>query len=209
MRKNAVLITWEGKTLLLTEWSKLVGLPRNVLYSRFVPLRWSAKRTLTEPLKGTKPRLCPVTRRRGIRALRRASDLCPNCGKPRGNGKGMCDACMLTHKNYRRSHPEIYKGAHKRHNAKLKLSVFSVYGMACTCCGEDCLDFLTIDHVNNDGAKHRKEVGGGSSLYRWLVKNKFPRDGFEAMCFNCNLGRRVAGGVCPHQAGKAHVPHRR
>ena len=33
--------------------------------------------------------------------------------------------------------------------------VLDHYGRACSCCGETEPAFLTIDHVNNDGAEHR------------------------------------------------------
>ncbi len=68
----------------------------------------------------------------------------------------------------------------------------------CPHCDETILEFLTLDHVNNDGAAHRKELGwrkGGQALYPLLKKLGFP-DGFQVLCFNCNCGR--GRGVCPH-----------
>lgn len=66
----------------------------------------------------------------------------------------------------------------------------------CTCCGVQCLAFLTFEHTNGGGAQHRKETGGGGFL-SWLRKNNYP-PGFEVLCYNCNMGRRINGGVCPH-----------
>ncbi len=84
---------------------------------------------------------------------------------------------------------------HRKH----KLQVFEHYGMQCSCCGESVYEFLTIDHMNNDGAKHRKAIGeGGSAIYHWLVKNDFP-EGFQILCYNCNCGKRINSGICPHQ----------
>lgn len=34
---------------------------------------------------------------------------------------------------------------------ELKREVLKVYGGVCSCCGENRIEFLTIDHVNNDG----------------------------------------------------------
>jgi hypothetical protein len=85
----------------------------------------------------------------------------------------------------------------KKYQRKNKKKVFDHYGRVCVCCGEDEPLFLTIDHINNDGYAHRKEVGGGSGFYRWLVLNGFPA-GFQTLCWNCNCGRRLNGGVCPH-----------
>jgi len=87
----------------------------------------------------------------------------------------------------------------RRYRRKLKLMILSHYGGRCTCCGETNLDVLTIDHINNDGAEHRREskCGYGSVFYKWLRDCHFP-SGFQVLCFNCNSGRVVNGGVCPH-----------
>lgn len=76
------------------------------------------------------------------------------------------------------------------------------YGGECVCCGEKEGAFLSIDHVNNDGAAHRKELKG-NRIYAWLHKNGYPKDRFRILCFNCNQGRRVNGGVCPHEEQRA------
>ena len=92
----------------------------------------------------------------------------------------------------------------KRYYDKWKKVVFDHYGNSCVCCGETEPRFLTIDHMNNDGAQHRKDVGMGSVLFRWLVNNSFPKD-FRILCFNCNSGRFHNGGMCPHET-KAYQP---
>jgi hypothetical protein len=80
---------------------------------------------------------------------------------------------------------------------KLKKEVIDHYGGKCKCtpCSVEELDFLTIDHINNDGAKHRKEIG--SNLYRWLKKNNYP-EGFQVLCCNCNYSKYLNGGACIH-----------
>lgn len=83
-------------------------------------------------------------------------------------------------------------------HASLRQETLAAYGGKCACCGEKKLEVLTIDHVNNDGAKHRRQVGAGSVLYAWLRKNGFPKDGFQVLCFNCNRARYYHG-ICPHQ----------
>lgn len=93
----------------------------------------------------------------------------------------------------------------KRHDAKsrpsVKLAAFNAYGgPVCACCGEQTIEFLTIDHVNNDGAEHRKKVSGGG-IFKWLRAKKYP-PGFQVLCRNCNWGKHVNGGVCPHQTKK-------
>lgn len=83
-----------------------------------------------------------------------------------------------------------------KHFGLLRKKILDVYGRQCECCGENMERFLTIDHVNNDGKEHRKTY---SNLYRWLIKNGFPRDGFQVLCMNCNWGKQMNGGVCPHK----------
>lgn len=110
---------------------------------------------------------------------------CFRCARPNSNGKKLCDDCLA---------------AKKIHNAKYKQMVIDAYGGRCSCCGEDNPAFLSIDHIENDGNKHRQTgVGCGNKFYQWLIRNNFPKDNYQLLCFNCNQGKRVNGGVCPHQ----------
>jgi len=90
----------------------------------------------------------------------------------------------------------------KRYSRVLKTKVISHYGGKCACCGEGRIQFLTIDHVNNDGAEHRKQISsckGGSRFYQWLIKNNFPEEPkLQLLCWNCNLAKKIYG-ICPHQ----------
>lgn len=103
---------------------------------------------------------------------------------------------------FRAAHPEKIHEYQQRYRLKLKAEVIDHYGGICACCGEDELIFLTIDHINNDGAEHRRQIsqwgGGGGPTYRWLRDNDYP-DGFQVLCANCNCGRQWNGGTCPHQ----------
>lgn len=99
---------------------------------------------------------------------------------------------------WRKDNPE----KEKSYRREIKRKVFDHYGWICKCCGESEIAFLTIDHVNNDGAKCRKTIGyhGGKDFYLWLTKNNFP-EGFQTLCMNCNFarGKRNGDGICPHQ----------
>ncbi len=104
---------------------------------------------------------------------------------------------------YRKNHPE-YKEYNRIRNRKIKLEVLTHYGgnpPKCACCGEIIYEFLTIDHINNDGREHRKQIKmvGGTKFYRWLKRNNFP-EGFQVLCFNCNCGKEINKGVCPHKS---------
>lgn len=99
----------------------------------------------------------------------------------------------------------------KRLSAELRREVFARYGgMVCACCGETEPKFLSIDHINNDGAEMRRKGvhgNGGVAFYQWLRKSGFP-DGFQVLCMNCNVGKHRNGGVCPHQARCNDYPRR-
>lgn len=85
---------------------------------------------------------------------------------------------------------------------KRKKEVLDHYGGKCACCGEDRLAFLTLDHINGNGYEHRKKIGvgprGGNPFYSWIKRNGFPM-GYQTLCFNCNIGRHVNKGICPHK----------
>jgi len=70
-------------------------------------------------------------------------------------------------------------------------------GYICRCCGVTEPIFLSLDHIADDGASHRREIGTGAhELYRWLIKHNFPL-GFQVLCHNCNWAKACGG--CPHQ----------
>ena len=89
---------------------------------------------------------------------------------------------------------------------KLRAKVLDNYGWLCACCGETEPLFLCIDHKNNNGAAHRRELGSRSSaaLYRYLIKNDFPEE-FQTLCFNCNHGKKLNGGTCPHATARIDI----
>ena len=85
------------------------------------------------------------------------------------------------------------------YRAKLKKETLLAYGDKCICCGENNPVFLTLDHINNDGKNHRKKLPTTMSLQVWLKKNNWPKNIIQILCFNCNLGRKQNGGICPHK----------
>lgn len=87
----------------------------------------------------------------------------------------------------------------------LRHEVLLAYGGAkCACCGEKEDKFLSIDHINNDGAQHRRRIGGsGGRTWIWLRENNYP-DGFQVLCMNCNMGKAKNGGICPHKTHLAN-----
>lgn len=104
-------------------------------------------------------------------------------------------------REYYRNNAEEMKARERARQRSLKDAAYNAYGgHRCNCCGESIVQFLCIDHVNNDGSRHRKEIGRGS-IYYWLKQNGYP-PGFQVLCANCNQGKQLNGGVCPHQASR-------
>lgn len=101
---------------------------------------------------------------------------------------------------------QVMPEAQRLRRARLKDQVFSHYGAVCACCGETEKIFLTLDHVNDDGAEHRRkmtgksgrESGGTVRVYLDVIRRGFPDD-FQILCYNCNCGRFRNGGTCPHK----------
>lgn len=104
-----------------------------------------------------------------------------------------CDSCRQKFNAYT-----------NKNNLELKLETFRAYGgLLCVCCGESEPCFLSLDHINDDGAKDRRQRGypGGDTLYRNLRKEGWP-PGYQVLCHNCNHGRYINGGTCPHRKSR-------
>jgi len=102
-------------------------------------------------------------------------------------------------KEYRVENLEEIKEKKRNRRQRRRLTILTHYGgdpPHCECCGESNIEFLTIDHINNDGAEHRKEIGGSAALPKWIIDNGFP-DGFRVLCYNCNCSIGSYG-YCPH-----------
>jgi hypothetical protein len=90
----------------------------------------------------------------------------------------------------------------KKWKQRVRLEALSRYGgdpPRCACCGENALEFLSLDHTNGGGCAHRRALKkpGGFSLSLWLRQRGFP-DGFRVLCHNCNQAIGFYG-YCPHQ----------
>jgi hypothetical protein len=89
---------------------------------------------------------------------------------------------------------------------KEKQTLMDAYGGKCVCCGEDRLEFLTIDHKHGGGCAHRKSLGKwgkGGHFYEWLKIHGYPQEDYQALCYNCNCARAQSiDGRCPHEIEK-------
>lgn len=137
------------------------------------------------------PILDPEKRReyqRHWRNARAEAGLCYDCGQPPTFGRTKCADC---------AEKVRAAGAGRRQRRKVQRK--------CIICGEQQDKFLCIDHIDNDGAQQRREVGSGSKFMAWIVKNGFPDD-LQVLCWNCNAGKQLNSGVCPHEEAVLEYP---
>jgi hypothetical protein len=138
-----------------------------------------------EALEGyTSCKACMDRKQKSVNArhLERKLDGFCRCGKIAISGKRMCSQCNL-------------KGSKSRYQTKLE--VLQAYGGHCVCCGESAPEFLSLDHVNGDGAEDRKKGLKGTRIYRWAKANGYPKT-FQLLCHSCNQAKGK-GKECPHQ----------
>lgn len=118
---------------------------------------------------------------------RRDEGTCGLCGNEVVEGHTLCQYHIDQAKDTRR---------------QAKVEALNAYG-GCKCadCGCDDIDILQLDHVNTDGAAHRRDVTfktgehrtAGYPFYQWLKKNGFPREPeLEVVCPSCNMTRYQA-----------------
>lgn len=84
-----------------------------------------------------------------------------------------------------------------------KQAFLDMYGKACSCCGEDGFDFLTIEHKQGQEKASRRT---GLVAYRDSVKEYRP-DLYEVLCWNCNCAKGKLG-YCPHNPPETIVPYK-
>ena len=78
------------------------------------------------------------------------------------------------------------------HTGLIRIEVIKHYSdgkSCCVRCGCDNFHLLSVDHINNDGAEHRKTMNWGN-IYSWLSANNYPK-GFQILCRNCNWLKNV------------------
>lgn len=101
----------------------------------------------------------------------------------------------------RRKNPKSHKEASWTHLKRLRVEVLGAYGGKCACCMESRIEFLVLDHVENDGKAHRAAVRGGSKgMYIWARRNGYP-DNLQVLCHNCNMSKAFYG-YCPCSIGQ-------
>ncbi len=126
--------------------------------------------------------------------------------------------CKVCRKEERKmAYYQKYRFIEKEKRRKNRNIVLEHYGGKCACCGEKTKEFLAIDHINNDGAAHKRKIGimkinknkgiktnklsySSGQFIGWIIKNNFPD--YLVLCHNCNCAKKFYG-KCPHQESPA------
>lgn len=103
-------------------------------------------------------------------------------------------------KRWKKAKPGYFEEARRlsrEKRADYKFTVLAMYSEGqpiCSCCNENRIEFLTINHLIGKG--HRRDHLPSTALYRFLIVHDFP-SGFNVLCFNCNCALGHFG-FCPH-----------
>jgi hypothetical protein len=92
---------------------------------------------------------------------------------------------------------EKKKQWNREHYRKERNEVIKLLGGKCVCCGENQLEFLAIDHINNDGNAERKMMDLKTMVSR-IYRGILPLKRYQILCANCNHAKAYYGG-CPHK----------
>jgi hypothetical protein len=143
-----------------------------------------------------------------IRSDRKSRNMCIMCGNaPPVHNQVKCISCKYKDVVYRETHKAEKSISAAMRNIKLRDAAIIAYGgFKCACCCETTPEFLSLDHMNNDGAERRRELGqqGGLAFYKWLRDHRYPA-GLQVLCMNCNFGKSRNGGTCPHKAAQTKL----
>lgn len=135
---------------------------------------------------------------------RESQGLCIYCGgNPPKEGRKGCEGCLKKKVDTTVKFSKNNKETTAQYRLLVKHQVIEKYGNICACCGEDQVLFLTIDHKNNDGYQDRMSTYGiknpATTSFYLKLRRESIRDDLQVLCFNCNLGKSINNGICPHE----------
>ena len=112
-----------------------------------------------------------------------------------------CRACSTTNfREYRNKHRERYRAYNRSFLARKRAEALAALGGACKCCGETADAFLTIDHINNDGAEERrKNKNHRAGVWTYYIQVRKQPERYQILCWNCNSAKQFCKTGCPHK----------
>lgn len=101
-------------------------------------------------------------------------------------------------RTYHKKNRESQIAKMRTRSRKLREEIIQKLGGKCACCGEKAYEFLTLDHIQGGGHKHRMACSSSRTTIYWEVKmNGFPKDRYRILCWNCNAAMGIHK-RCPH-----------
>jgi predicted HNH restriction endonuclease len=116
-----------------------------------------------------------------------------------GYYQGNRESMLAGARRYRDRNRSSINERSRERNWALRVEAIQRYGGVCSCCGEEEMKFLTLDHPNGDGATHRRQlkVKAGVQFYKALRREDYATP-MQVLCFNCHMAKDKWG-TCPHQ----------
>jgi hypothetical protein len=96
-------------------------------------------------------------------------------------------------RRYRAASREKYAARSRRAKRMLREKLLDTFGSRCVLCGFSDERALTLDHINNNGAEERSELGERGVYYRAL-KPEYQSE-YRMLCMNCQF-------IARHEAGR-------
>lgn len=112
---------------------------------------------------------------------------CTLCGKPRTAKHPTLRRCDEHYLEYRQS-------SGRASHAQTRASLFEVLGHTCVRCGFADKRALQVDHINGDGAEHRRRETNATGLLRSVKARPHL---FQVLCANCNWIKKSELGENP------------
>lgn len=120
---------------------------------------------------------------------------CTICGGPRTAKHPTLRRCDSHYLEYAR-------GASKASHERTRLAVFDVLGHECVRCGFDDKRALQVDHINGDGAEHRRRETNAVGLLRGVKARPHL---FQILCANCNWIKKSELGENPGRVRESYL----
>lgn len=102
----------------------------------------------------------------------------------------LCLICArLVEKTYTRSTASVIAGLERTRKYRIEKRNEALMGLGNKCehCGERRREFLSIDHVNDDGYIERKD--SKYELPMLVIKSGFDKSKYQILCYNCNMSK--------------------
>jgi len=127
---------------------------------------------------------------------------CTKCGSSDITPFGNCRPCRKQYNaDYRAAKiaakdPDWYAYRRRTTNnytARLRDKAHALLGDRCACpgCPITRRVFLSIDHIDDDGAAHRKKFPNQQMLYRSIIDDPDATSKYQILCHNCNMAKSI------------------